>query len=76
MANPLSPEDKWQLIERGGVLLLLVFLLATVMRGDWLPRTFYDQLNSEHTQQLDTCERSRSALEATLRAYTTRDVQR
>ena len=67
---------KLQLIRDGGTILLLAVIVVTVLRGDWLPRVVVDRLAEGNAEQLAGCERSRDALEATLRSYSTREQNR
>ena len=48
----MTPE-KWQLLERAGVIGILALLLVTVMRGDWIPRPFFDAATQEYQRQIE-----------------------
>jgi len=70
----VSP-DKWQLIRDGSTILILAVVVVTAIRGEWLPRVVVDRLGEQKDEQLVACERSRDAIEATLRSYIARDAK-
>jgi len=72
MAAPL-PVDRYQMIKDGSTILILAALVLIIMRGELITKGAHDEVIREHEDQMAACERSRDALEATLRAYTARE---
>jgi len=72
--NGMPSWFKW--IRQGGVILLLAIIVVELIRGDLVPKGYVDQLLEQEGHALENCQAGRSALEATLRAYTAREAEK
>ena len=76
MATPASKwPDAYTLLKDGSTILVLAVLVLAITRGELVTKGSHEEVMRQQDEQLAACERSRDALEATLRAYTAREAR-
>ncbi|HYW26947.1 MAG TPA: hypothetical protein VE953_22455 [Terriglobales bacterium] len=73
LPNGSKWPDAYTLLKDGSTILILAALVLVILRGDLITKSAHEEIVREHEDQMAACERSRDAVEATLRAYVARD---